>query len=230
MKEIPVIKLSNLKAQPLSVKGIRHYKIIKSPRPYERVKHKRSKSERETKPFYKKVILQCLICAMVCLLAIIMSNIDWEVTRDATEGLNMALEHESNWKIFEGIREDSEVFSRNTKILLYPVDGMIISEFNTEDYKKAGVMIETTDMVVTSSAEGVIFYVDTVSVSTPYLRIRHDNDFETVYIGVVSDLYAGDKVKAGQVIGRAISSQIGFMVMYKQEVAEPAKYLKNRED
>jgi murein DD-endopeptidase MepM/ murein hydrolase activator NlpD len=231
MKEVPVIKLSSLKAQPLSKEGVRHYDVKKTPRPYERTKLVRAKkSDKNQKPFYKKVMVQCGICVIVCVMVLIMSNIDWDVTNKASEGLNMALEHETDWNIFKGLGENREVVSKKGNRLLYPVNGKVLTEFDAKDKEKTGIMIATTDMVVSASADGEVFYVDNTSETTPYIRIRHNGNFETVYIGVVSDLKVGDEVKATQVLGRALSSQVGYMVMYNSKAVNPVDYLENRED
>lgn len=231
MKEIPVIKLNSLKAQPLSKKGVRHYEVKKVPRPYERTKHSRVKTnEKNPKPFYKKVMVQCGICAIVCIMALIMSNVEWDVANQATEGLNMALEHETNWNIFQGLGQNTEVISKKGNRLIYPVNGEILTQFDAKDKEKTGIMIATTDMIVVASADGEVFHVDNTSVSTPYIRLRHNGNFETVYIGVASDLKVGDEVKASQILGRAISSQVGYMVMYNSKAVNPVDYLESRED
>ena len=121
MKEIPVIKLNKLKAQPLSKKGVRRYEIKKTPRPYEKYKHKRTEADKKNRPFYKKVLVQCGICVAVCVMAIVMSNINWTPANEAVEGLNMALEHESGWKLFDGFGKSDAVFSKNGNKLIYPV-------------------------------------------------------------------------------------------------------------
>lgn len=231
MKEVPVIKLKSLKAQPLSKEGVRHYEVKKAPRPYQRAKHVRTKKNDKTpKPFYKKVMVQCGICAIVCVMALIMRNVDWDVANRASEGLNMALEHETDWNIFKGLGENQEVVSKKGNRLLYPVNGKILTNFDAKDSEKTGIMISTTDMVVSASADGEVFYVDSTSETTPYIRLRHNGNFETVYIGVVSDLKVGDEVKASQVLGRAISSQVGYMVLYNSKVVNPVNYLESRED
>jgi|GEM_PF-2686949 len=233
----PVIKLDKIEGRELSAKGNWHYNK-KFTRPYKKISYQRNEngSKPKTPPsFYTRLLNQTMICLAVCFAALIMSKINFKPVNDAADGLRTLLEYETNidrgldfLKLTEG---ETTVFSDAEKFLQYPVDGEIIGVIEDEQGNSAGLVFRKGSGVVSASAKGRVFYIDDISSSNPYIRIRHDNGFDTLYAGVAAEVKTGDDIEAGQRIGSCVSQNMGFMLLKNGEAVNPYDYFAvNTED
>ena len=224
MKKEHKIELGAMKAKPVAQKGRRLHALKRWPRPFELVKYKRAKPEKKhAKPFYHKVLIQCGICLAVCAIALGMSRINFKPLNEAAEGLKMVLNYESNLGDFQWF-DSMAVSTADDAFLTPPVDGKVKGMFEAGE-TQAGLVYESGNSVVTAAADGRIFYIDDRRADGPYIRIRHDSGFDTLYIGVVGNRKVGEDVKQGQVIGRCVSTSMGFALLRDGEVVDPRLYM-----
>ncbi len=224
MKKEHKIELGSMQAHPVSQKGRRLHAIKRWPRPFELVKYKRATPEKKhAKPFYHKVLIQCGICVLVCGIALGMSRINFKPLNEAAEGLKMVLNYESNLDNLKWF-DSMTVSTADDAFLTPPVNGELQGMFEAGE-SNAGLVYACGDSVVTAAADGRVFYVDDVRADGPYIRIRHDSGFDTLYIGVVGSTKVGDDVKQGQVVGRCVSTSMGFVLLRDGEVVDPRLYM-----
>ena len=215
------IQLNEVKVKDLSSAGQRMHPIKKNKRPYEKHESTRKKDKQQDSPYLRRTVRQSLISATIIVCVLVMSSIDYKIFNDASKGIDFLVNHEFSFsEIFSvfNLNDDQSdttipAVSESEIKFVSPTKGEATADLLDESDTPVGLIYSVPDGLCYSSADGVVFYVDNVSVSNPYIRIRHDDGFDTLYMGIVSDVAVGDNVIQGQKIGHSLGDSMGFVLL-----------------
>lgn len=209
------IKLQNMEAEYLSKDGKRIHKLIPIKRPYQLNNFKRKSESKHAKSYSQRVFVQLGISVAVCISVLIISSIDTDVFNQATQGIEYVLHKEGSleesFSVFKGML--TGIDANDAYDFALPTDGQYMNKLKDIDGKIVGMIFSSDDKKCYACLDGVVFYVDRVSASDPYLRIRHDDGIDTLYMGVISDVKTGDIIKKGQVIGECVTNSMALVAL-----------------
>jgi len=212
------IHLNNAGVKSLSSTGQRKHAIKKNKRPYERHDIKRDKKGGKQNTYLRRVVYQSGVSLIIIVCVLVMSSIDYKIFNDAQRGIDFLVNHEFSFsQVFTvfNLKDDNAIPTVSEESISFanPTTGEVISDLLDDDGTIVGVIYSVPDGQCYCSCDGTVFYVDTVSVSNPYIRIRHDDGYDTLYMGIIADVAVGDNVSRGQVIGSSVGNNMGFVLL-----------------
>jgi len=222
------IQLNEVKVKDLSSHGQRKHPIKRNKRPYQKHDYDRDRKQETNSPYYRRVVRQSLISLTVIVCVLVMSSVDYKIFNDATKGIDYLVNHEFSFnEIFSVFNLDTDnnnsvipAVSESETTFASPTKGEAVSDLLDDSDTKVGLIYSVPDGLCYASADGVVFYIDKVSASNPYIRIRHDDGFDTLYMGIISDVEIGDKVEQGDEIGKSVGDSMGFVLLKNSKYAD----------
>lgn len=105
-----------------------------------------------------------------------------------------------------------------------PVRGSLTAAYDTAE--EGLVSFRAEEGQVYAAAAGKVFYTGRNAAYGPYIRISHENGYETVYTGVTAGVAPGDRVEKGQAIGLCGKGQtVSFGLIYQGSYIDPEPLL-----
>lgn len=225
MKDELKVKLTNVKAKSMASHARKRY--------IKKTEEKREPAHSTPNPFIQRAAAKSIISIVICLCVLAISSIDNVVFNEATEGIDYLINHEMDaeeaFSFLKGMKQAVPAVSETNIKFSPPTNGIVIDELRDDTDNVVGKLYEAPDNNCYSACDGVVFFVDKVSVDCPYIRIRHEDGFDSVYMGIVSSVDVGDVVKRQQVIGTCIGDNLGFILMKNSKYIDSDVYMDNIE-
>lgn len=228
------IQLHSITVKNLSAYGRRKHPIKKNPKPYEKHTYSRKAKSENPSPYYRRAIRQSFISIAIVICVLAMSSLDYKIFNDATRGIEYLVNHKFSFsQVFSVFNLDNAnpsssaipVASEKDPILSSPTTGQALSDLVDNTNTPVGLIYSVPDGLCYSACDGVVFYVDKVSVDNPYIRIRHDNSLDTLYMGIIASVELGDDIAQGQVIGTSVGANMGFVLLKNSKYTDIAPYM-----
>lgn len=146
-----------------------------------------------------------------------------EAKNEATEEFIAQYEakEKNNMQLFEDIHN----LSTSVTVFFVPIHGTIVQHFSLQE-KQYGVVINTLDNEnIVSVLDGVVIYVNLDFNNVYTIMVKH-SEYLSIYRGVKKSLkFVGDYVQAGECIGIAGESQVGFELWKNDKIINPEEII-----